>query len=100
MSLKKIGKEWDRVFYYLKDPRVPKTNNILENYNGVTLPHYFKHLFRTMKGFERRTKLRDIRWLIRVVIGDTNKHMLFGMINGLFDLNKKQYLKIEETEET
>ena len=44
---------------------LPRTNNQLECYNGVSLPDNQKKIYRTDRGLNRATKLGRKRWMER-----------------------------------
>jgi uncharacterized C2H2 Zn-finger protein len=60
--LTKLSGKFERATQFMKNKLFPKTNNINECYNGVTLPKFQKKIYRTDQGLERATKFNRIRW--------------------------------------
>ena len=66
--LANLDKKLDRTLTYHDDPSIPKTNNNIERYFGITLPHEIKRKYRTIKGLTRWLRLQRIRWIRRNVL--------------------------------
>ncbi len=71
--LENLGKKFDKTIQYYDDQLIPRTNNNIERYFGITLPHYIKRKYRTIKGLTRWLRLQRIRWIRRNVL---HKHNL------------------------
>lgn len=71
--LENLGKKFDSTTQYYDDPLIPRTNNNIERFFGITLPHYIKRKYRTVKGLTRWLRLQRIRWIRRNVL---HKHNL------------------------
>ena len=63
-----LDKKFDRTVTYYDDPLIPRTNNNIERYFGITLPSYIKRRYRTIKGLTRWMRLQKIRWVRRNVL--------------------------------
>ena len=68
--LENLGKKFDSTIQYYEDPLIPRTNNNIERYFGITLPSYLKRKYRTTKGLTRWLKIQRIRWIRRNVLHD------------------------------
>ena len=68
--LENLDKKFDRTVTYYDDPSIPRTNNGIERYFGITLPSYIKRRFRTVEGLTRWLRLQKIRWVRRNVLHD------------------------------
>ena len=66
--LENLDKKFDRTVTYYDDPSIPRTNNNIERYFGITLPHHIKRKFRTVEGLTRWLRLQKIRWVRRNVL--------------------------------
>lgn len=66
--LANLDKKLDRTLTYYDDPSIPKTNNNIERYFGITLPHEIKRKYRTVKGLTRWLRLQRIRWIRRNIL--------------------------------
>ena len=65
-----LEKKFDRTTTFYDDPLIPKTNNAVERYFGITLPHHLKRKFRTRKGLTRWLRSQKIKWTRRNVLHD------------------------------
>ena len=65
-----LGKKFDRTVTYYDDPSIPRTNNGIERYFGITLPSHIKRRYRTIEGLTRWLRLQKIRWVRRNVLHD------------------------------
>ena len=65
-----LDKKIDKTLTYYEDPLIPRTNNNIERYFGITLPSYIKRKYRTVKGLTRWIRLQRIRWIRRNVLHD------------------------------
>ena len=63
-----LDKKFDRTVTYYDDHLIPRTNNNIERYFGITLPSYIKRRYRTIKGLTRWMRLQKIRWVRRNVL--------------------------------
>ena len=71
-----LDKKFERTITYHSDPLIPKTNNNIERYFGITLPRYIKRRYRTIEGLTRWLRIQKIRWVRRNVLHDnTIKNM-------------------------
>ena len=68
--LENLGKKFDRTVTYYDDPLIPRTNNGIERYFGITRPSYIKRRYRTIEGLTRWLRLQKIRWVRRNVLHD------------------------------
>ena len=68
--LENLGKKFDRTVTYYDDPLIPRTNNGIERYFGITLPRHIKRKYRTIEGLTRWLRLQKIRWIRRNVLKD------------------------------
>ena len=68
--LENLEKKFDRTLTYYDDPSIPRTNNNIERYFGITLPSYIKRKYRTIKGLTRWLRLQRIKWIRRNVLHD------------------------------
>ena len=66
--LENLGKKFDRTVTFYEDPLIPRTNNAIERYFGITLPSYIKRKYRTITGLTRWLRLQKIRWVRRNVL--------------------------------
>lgn len=66
--LENLGKKFDRTTTYYDDPSIPRTNNGIERYFGITLPSFIKRKYRTIEGLTRWLRLQKIRWIRRNVL--------------------------------
>ena len=66
--LENLDKKFDRTITFYEDPLIPRTNNGIERYFGITLPSYIKRKYRTIDGLTRWLKLQKIRWVRRNVL--------------------------------
>ena len=66
--LENLDKKFDRTVTYYDDPLIPRTNNAIERYFGITLPSYIKRRYRTIGGLTRWIRLQKIRWVRRNVL--------------------------------
>lgn len=66
--LENLDKKFDRTVTYYDDPLIPRTNNSIERYFGITLPSYIKRKYRTVGGLTRWLRLQKIRWVRRNVL--------------------------------
>lgn len=66
--LENLDKKFDRTITYYEDPLIPRTNNNIERYFGITLPSYIKRKYRTIEGLTRWLRLQKIRWIRRNVL--------------------------------
>lgn len=68
--LESLDKKFDRTVTYYDDPLIPRTNNNIERYFGITLPSFIKRKYRTIEGLIRWLRLQKIRWIRRNVLHD------------------------------
>ena len=66
--LKNLGKKFDSTTQYYEDTLIPRTNNNIERFFGITLPRYLKRKYRTIKGLTRWLRIQKIRWIRRNVL--------------------------------
>lgn len=66
--LDNLDKKLDNTLTYYDNPLIPRTNNNVERYFGITLPGYLKRKYRTVKGLTRWLRLQRIRWIRRNVL--------------------------------
>lgn len=81
--LSRHEKKFDETITFYDDPLIPKTNNAIERYFGITLPHNMKRKFRTQKGLSRWLRLQKIKWTRRIVLKDKS----------IKNLSMNQYLR-------
>ncbi|NYB51576.1 MAG: hypothetical protein HVN35_03285 [Methanobacteriaceae archaeon] len=60
--LKQIMPHFETYFLFLKDPKVPKTTNQIENYFQKTLPKHIKRIMKTTEGVMTRIWQRKKLW--------------------------------------
>ena len=53
---------------FYEDPLIPRTNNNIERYFGITLPSYIKRKYISIEGLIRWLRLQKIRWIRRNVL--------------------------------
>ena len=58
-----LDKKFDRTVTYYDDSLIPRINNNIERYFGITLPSYIKRRYRTIKGLTRWMRIQKIRWI-------------------------------------
>ena len=63
-----LDKKFDRTVTYYDDHLIPRTNNNIERYFGITLPSYIKRRYRTIQGLTRWMRIQKIRWIRRNVL--------------------------------
>ena len=68
--LESLDKKFDRTVTYYDNPLIPRTNNNIERYFGITLPSFIKRKYRTIEGLTRWLRLQKIRWIRRNVLHD------------------------------
>ena len=68
--LNNLDKKFDKTTTFYDDPLIPKTNNAIERFFGITLPHNLKRRFRTKKGLTQWLQLQKIKWTRRIVLND------------------------------
>ena len=78
-----LGKKFDRTVTYYDDQLIPRTNNNVERYFGITLPSYIKRKYRTVEDLTRWLRLQKIRWVRRNVLHDYT----------IENISMKQYLQ-------
>ncbi|MCE5214401.1 MAG: hypothetical protein LLF83_06755, partial [Methanobacterium sp.] len=61
-SSNKIIPNFETYFLFLKDPKVPKTTNQIENYFQKTLPKHIKRIMKIPKGIMTRIWQRKKFW--------------------------------------
>ena len=66
--LENLGKKFDRTLTYYEDPCIPRTNNGIERYFGITLPSFIKRKYRSTSGLTRWLRLQKIIWIRRNVL--------------------------------
>ena len=66
--LENLDKKFERTITYHEDPLIPRTNNGIERYFGITLPSFIKRKYRTIEGLTRWLRLQKIRWIRRNVL--------------------------------
>ena len=66
--LESLGKKFERTVTFYDDPLIPRTNNGIERYFGITLPSNLKHKFRTVGGLTRWLRVQKIKWTRRNVL--------------------------------
>ena len=66
--IKKLSKKIDKALQYLKDKKIPKTNNLVELLFKVTFPGKIKRIYRTYAGAITQIKLDDLKWIERNVL--------------------------------
>ena len=66
--LENLDKKFDRTVKFYEDPFIPRTNNNIERYFGITLPSYIKRKYRSIEGLTRWLRLQKIRWIRRNVL--------------------------------
>ena len=59
---KSISHRYNRFIYHLKDKRIEKTSNKIENAFQKTMPKSRKRTFKTKRGVLKRIYLRDLIW--------------------------------------
>ena len=60
--------EIDKALQFLKDKKIPKTNNLVELLFKVTFPGKIKRIYRTYAGAITQIKLDDLKWIERNVL--------------------------------
>ena len=61
--IKKLSKKIDKALQFLKDKKIPKTNNLVELLFKVTFPSKIKRIYRTYAGAITQIKLDDLKWI-------------------------------------
>ena len=59
--LENLDKKFDWTVTYYDDQLIPRTNNTIERYFGITLPRYIKRRYKTIGGLTRWIRLQKIR---------------------------------------
>ncbi|WP_157078747.1 hypothetical protein [Methanobrevibacter filiformis] len=59
---KKLKRNFEKFIQHLKHPFLPSTNNVSENYFGITLSNPLKRLHRTDLGLKMRNCFAERRW--------------------------------------
>ena len=65
--LENFKKEKDKLFNYLENDLIPKTNNNIEGFYKHTMKKYYKNKFITSEGIDMFLDLSEIRWYEEVV---------------------------------
>ena len=63
--IRRLNKTFDKTINHMIHDSLPRTNNQLECYNGVSLPDNQKRIYRTDNGLNRAIKLGKKRWMER-----------------------------------
>jgi hypothetical protein len=63
--IQRLSKTFNRAVNHMIHDFLPRTNNQLECYNGVSLPDNQKRIYRTDRGLDRAAKLGRKRWMDR-----------------------------------
>ena len=63
--IKRLAKNFDKAINHMRYDFLPRTNNQLECYNGVSLPDNQKRKYRTDRGLNRAITLGRKRWMDR-----------------------------------
>ena len=104
--LENLDKKFDRTVTYYDDPLIPRTNNVIERYFGITLPSYIKRRYRTIGGLTRWLRLQKVRWVRRNVLHEYSienlsmteylqeKKLYHIMIILDIDINSKNFLNL------
>ena len=66
--IKKLSKKQIKYLQYLKDKKIPKTNNLVELLFKVTFTEKIKRIYRTYAGAITQIKLDDLKWIERNVL--------------------------------
>lgn len=66
--IKKLSKKIDKALQFLKDKKIPKTNNLVELLFKVTFSGKIKRIYRTYAGAITQIKLNDLKWIERNVL--------------------------------
>lgn len=65
--LENFKKDKNKLFNYLKNDLIPKTNNLIEGFYKHTMKKYYKNKFITSQGIDMFLNLSEIRWYEEVV---------------------------------
>ena len=65
--LENFKKDIPKLFNYLENDKIPKTNNLVEGFYKHTMEKYYKKRFRTSEGIDMFLDLNEIRWYEDVV---------------------------------
>lgn len=65
--LENFKKDKDKLFNYLENESIPKTNNLIEGYYKHTMEKHYKNTFITSEGIDMFLDLSEIRWYEEVV---------------------------------
>ena len=72
-----LKNRFDKTITFYDNPLIPSTNNTIERYFGITLPHNLKRKFRTKEGLTRWLRIQKIKWTKRNVLNDKSIDFLF-----------------------
>ena len=65
--LENFKKDKDKLFNYLENDKIPKTNNLIEGFYKYTMEKYYKGRFITPQGINMFLDLNEIKWYEEVV---------------------------------
>lgn len=65
--LENFKKDKNKLFNYLENDLIPKTNNLIEGFYKHTMEKYYKNKFITSQGIDMFLNLSEIRWYEDVV---------------------------------
>ena len=65
--LENFEKDKDKLFNYLENDKIPKTNNLMEGFYKYTMENYYKGRFITPEGIDMFLDLNEIKWYEEVV---------------------------------
>ena len=67
--IENLKKDQPKLFNYLENDKIPKTNNLIEGFYKHTMEKYYKKRFITSEGIDMFLDLSEIRWYEEVVFG-------------------------------
>ena len=60
--LENFEKDKDKLFNYMENTKIPKTNNLIEGFYKYTMEKYYKSRFITSHGIDMFLDLNEIKW--------------------------------------
>ena len=61
-TLQRLSDNLTYLLYFLEDPRIEKTSNMVENFFQKTMPKHKKRIMKTSEGVHKRTILYNKKW--------------------------------------
>ena len=72
--LENFEKDKDKLFNYMENTKIPKTNNLIERFYKYTMEEYYKGRFITSQGIHMFLDLNEIKWYEEVIFQQENRN--------------------------